>query len=794
MDRNYIQNIMGSPYIDEERFPRLRAWGARARRAYGAMRGRGIENPQTTQLRSLWEGLMKSLSRLMEDWSNVSNGPSQMLQSTKLNRSDSRVKNILDQLAVTIRPTPDMPGVLGVPSKTTGNPKLKELAEEGMWTRGFGLNKAISSNNPTTILNAYKNKVLSLYQKFLNDAVKMTKLPKNQIYGALAKIQPSMSKALIMQKIAKLVANLQSTGSKKTQQPGVVPAAPQASSNVPSSAIPTTSSSGLTSPTTQPLTSPVQPQAATSQSVQPPTTPQPTQPQAQPQSQYQTQPSDASYSITAFEAMDLAAIIDRAVKIIIDAVEKDISHTANFFKKPLPTSWHEPQLTREEEEPDIDSEPSDSETGAREDDDDAPEIEGEFVYNFHGRHHKKHTFSIQVKPQDASLQAPLKLPSGKEKKIEVWWHNKSTKNEIYVVTRDTGDGSVNQAKLMTFYDHEVSPEMGGITPGSGNEFSIEKTIQKAHPMKRELTAQVGQILSQTIDAKTREKLFRALYATTTRKAMEWKVKKPGAFSITFDPKNGDVYLLHPKKGEKKKYTQAEVQMLSQISPEWFNTLEHYRYFKTFPGMKKAVSSISDIPQCKEAIDALIKAGMELSSAERLVIKAFVQLRQAKPAEEEISKEEILNIINYKPNASAYSWDDQGTVYVKSADKSLGIVPVPQHHIGNMGAEVKAALAKAGYWKKFPDAPGNPDKKTPEDAESSKNIEIWKDPESGKAMWKNKVGDVESLSDETIEKFKTDPEFIKALKDAKANGYKPPEEDKKLTEEFINPFQSANFLL
>ena len=68
MDHEYLQNVMGSPYVDEGRFGQLKAKAAQAMGAVGTMAGHQIEPRTETTLRSLWEGFMSSLKKAMKDW------------------------------------------------------------------------------------------------------------------------------------------------------------------------------------------------------------------------------------------------------------------------------------------------------------------------------------------------------------------------------------------------------------------------------------------------------------------------------------------------------------------------------------------------------------------------------------------------------------------------------------------------------------------------------------------------------------------------------------------------------
>ena len=81
MDHEYLQNVMGSPYVQEGAFSRLKARGAQAQQAGSAMLGRGIQDPTVTKVKSLWDGMMKSVRPIINDWRTQ---VSPMLQNQKL--------------------------------------------------------------------------------------------------------------------------------------------------------------------------------------------------------------------------------------------------------------------------------------------------------------------------------------------------------------------------------------------------------------------------------------------------------------------------------------------------------------------------------------------------------------------------------------------------------------------------------------------------------------------------------------------------------------------------------------
>ena len=157
MDNEYLKNMMGSPYVTEGAFDRLKAKGAQAMGAFGAMTGQPLQNPTETKVNSLWNGFESSLKKVMNDW--------KLRVSPRVKPSDknqARTKKYLDSLAQVILEQPIFK--LGVPKSS----KLK--LQEGIWdfaNRDIGLNNALSSNTPQTIIESYKKYVIGLFQNFI---------------------------------------------------------------------------------------------------------------------------------------------------------------------------------------------------------------------------------------------------------------------------------------------------------------------------------------------------------------------------------------------------------------------------------------------------------------------------------------------------------------------------------------------------------------------------------------------------------------------------------------------------
>ena len=214
MDREYLKQIAGSPYIEEGLYDRLLARTRSGTQMAQALSGNSLESPQITKLKSLWNVLLISLRRILTDVENqisplikyrqsgavdpntgkplppATQQQLQMLEAMKelydavtgnvaIGNTLQQVKNPsynLKSMAAYQKGSQNAPSQ---PSPTST--KLSEIFNESMWdaTRriftpgGISLSKAIASRDPDTILNAYKNAIKQIYDKFAADAVKL---------------------------------------------------------------------------------------------------------------------------------------------------------------------------------------------------------------------------------------------------------------------------------------------------------------------------------------------------------------------------------------------------------------------------------------------------------------------------------------------------------------------------------------------------------------------------------------------------------------------------------------------
>lgn len=839
MDQEYLQNVMGSPYVQEGAFSRLKARGAQAMGAIGTMAGQLIQSPAETKLRSLWEDFMSSLKKVMKDWEGVSTNS--FGETIKLDEKQQQVKDALDQLvrlmassvpqkigtapddfaapgARTQRRNPDTFVKGSAYNRSTTSPpkpistKLTEILGEGFWNRDIGLNKALGSNDPSTILDSYKNHILGIFKNFMKDAVKMTKMTAQQVYSMLAKMQPAKAgwqAAGNMQKVVEQLKTLQSIGDiKGTGAPPIIQ--PSGAEGPPAEERPQ---------------APQQPSAQPSVSVSPET---PKTPGQAPSSEQGVQGGEGA----PVTAQEMPHIILKAIEIINDAIMSDTSHTGKFFdvdktgkQTSLPSDYGTGQsMTKEitsppkthggEDEPEPEKkEPEDKER------------KGEFVYNFHSKYRKYpgQNFSIQVKPVNVNPEISPGLS------VEVWWNCEATRNKIYAIANAGGKKSP-PVLIMEFFDHEVNSKAGATNPKSTNFFSADKIINAANPNGPKKLATASADVLQKIKA-SENTLLRSLMLTVGRKSMEFKPKKDKTLPMKFD-EHGNV-TLHPVGKNPEQYTKQQVwdklnKSDYETSEQWKESLDYSNYFEQFPDMKP--KDISEYPEFKDAIKTLMQLNYGEPEATKLAAGAWMELRQDYQNLDDIKSSVIVAKALKKPSATPGKKKESPPGGETPPPEGGAPVESPKSPVsGPVGGPPPSAKPSAPVSGAASGAPPTTDPTAPvsqkkpepdkgqgqepqqpptQEAKSNKKgggqeVKIWRS-KDGQMRWQNKKGVIGGLTSKTIQKLKNKPEFLDALKKAKANKFAPPtkvnpetgkeEPDTSLQEKFINPFQRANFLL
>lgn len=773
MDFEYIEHIQGSPYITEGGWDRFKAKAAQQMGTWGAQMGHQIADPTETQLRSFWEGFVKTLKGVMKDWSGQIEP---MFDATvQLQPQDEAIKEIMDQLVTALQP-PGMgklqpvgqyknlgyhsdPGVRNprdnpdsyvkgsTYNRSTTSPSLKSLApkqavdysiEEGLWdkvTRDKNLNQAVGSNNPTKILLAYKKYILSYWKEFLADASKNTGKSSKKIIETLLAMKGSGN----MPEVVRLLLRLINAGRalpNPNKKKNIKKKTPAAGAGTPGSG---TGTPGAGQP---PPTPPATPQP----SPQPPQQPQP--PQA---GQGQGQMQGGSGSDIPPEMM--GDIIKKAMEIIINAVKGDIGHSSKYFgaakdasgkpimgmngkakypdlptsfvtkkKKPTPTpAPAAPTTTTEADDP---AAAAGADTGDEPDDKEYP---GEFLYNFHSKKRKYpgQPFSIEVKPMKDEDRI-IKGGPADGVVVTVYWESEKKVNKIWVEAEK--DGVEYKPFLMAmFWDDEVNSKAGASTPGHSNLFSIEKILDKAEqtlPDDQKKSKHLGQAYN-AIKALEPD-LLRAMMATAERKTKEFKKKSPNAIKLYWDS-DGTVHFPESGTEMSKDKIQAALKGPYVEAQKLAQSLDSYGYFDEFPDVEKPMD-VTDYPAWKEAATILGQNKYPESQAAKLLAQAWDKLLKAKKDQNAIDGKELANLAMGQEaplGENAPTWDKDGTVHFPG-----GVMPIPKNKVAYLEDPAKQELEKAGYFKEFPDAMNPPPKKAPA-PEPTKGPEKTPEPEKPK---------------------------------------------------------------
>lgn len=505
---------------------------ANAVQGFSAMAGNTIRPEDSTKILSLWKVCQDKISKLAQDWKEIS-GMLKYRSGSKMTPKQKRGVANWDTIANKFVPSARMGAVVNPPKRddakffgqgvarsttdTLNSPPVNEnIVAEGMWTRPLSILWALRSNDIDKILAAYQLELKKAYDSFLTDAVKIAKIPADSV----TKIMATIGDVSVKEKFKLIRGKLGLTAKKKS---GTVPP------SIPSGATPTVQS---TSPSLPSHSVGVAPSGAIPPKILPPTQPPlaatttpPPSPSTNPTSTAKNGGSGGTLETDPSKATAFVGIMNRVVDIMIDTVKSDKDESAPFmgkdekgdFKKGMPTTWNDPSPTTK----------AVSEADSPTPNPDAEKFEaapGKFLYNFHGYYDKARTFNITMEPKTVSSEIDV---GGKKKHMEVMWHNEKHLNEIWVKCFDltsSPDGTTKKSaasenvKMFQFMDHDVNPR----TP-AGKQFSIEKIFKSAQPSKDPFKMADPAVLQQLM-SKSQE-LLRACYATVYRKAMEFKAKK-----------------------------------------------------------------------------------------------------------------------------------------------------------------------------------------------------------------------------------------------------------------------------
>jgi len=635
MDQDYLQNISASPYVEEGVFDRALARGMSGAQRFSAMTGGSMTDLNYTKIKSLFSTFQNRVTTILKDFNDVSTRLEQM--QPRPSTEQIVVINKLRELYSVIVPTPFQQHQYGqMTPKNSSRPGGLTGMVEGFFNRDLALNKALQTNKPTEIINAYITQLKKAYDSFVNDAVKVTNAPKDYVARVVGGMDPKYGK--ILGAVKKVVET------PMTAAPGAVP--PKISG---------TADSTTTAPSTTSAVPPPLPGSNGDASKANGGNPTPTG-------------ALKNAANLGGNGNDFAIIVGHVIDVITSAVAEDAARSEPYFTQKLPTTWDEPSLHAKPparpkappgpskpksptpaptpaaddysiEEADVEGDElpdgNEPESDASQDFQDEP---GQFLYNFAGRYDKAKNFAIELPIKGMEK---IKLSKGRVKNIRVIWVNKTHENEIHVKYQDAADSNGENAKqwkeilLFKFFDSSADPR----SPTFVGNKSIYQYLHDANPYETNLLKGADKAVLQDLESKT-DKFNRALYAVVHRKAMEFKGRPKGNLDMVAND-DGSVSVYNNPNYKESPYDKEKIKNFVNSTDEkekilWKNSLEHIGYFDKYPDMKPTVS-----PNIQDATEILMTGGISKVDAEDLVQKAIDEIG---PSAISMDGEELSNYV------------------------------------------------------------------------------------------------------------------------------------------------------
>lgn len=742
MDLEYLQNIAVSSHIDEGLGDRILARGASGMQRFGAMTGGELQDLNYKKVNTLFGVFVNRLKGILKDFAEGPHSVANRLEQMRPVITPQQ-KQKIDQLRALhdlITPPRIQQHQLAQNIKTTRSPRtMTEVLKEGIFSRAMGLNQALQTNDPTIIINAYVNEIKKNYDTFIRDAMKTTGTPKDFVRRVVGNLNPKWSSVL-------------------TNVDGIVNEQP--------------------SPVQQP------PKPTGGEAIPPPTGTTPEEPAVGGSSEEPPTPQQTPKANSSEE--DFVAIAIQVADAIVSAVKGDVERSAPFFKPKVggkegelespPQDWDAPSVTKEAAVGTNDDTDNPTTTSKEED---VPEGEAnEFLYNFHSLYRKQRHFAIRVPSKELWFTNRVK---NQLNTFEVVWSNNSHENNIYVKytpvkkTEKGGEavGKSGNVIIFKFTDDQVNPR----NPQS-NQFNIPTVMEQANKTAGQILKKVSKTNPALIKALNERTgmLQRALYATTSRKRMEFKPKKAVHLQLKDD---GNVFYkdkIIPKNEINTRLFSSNI----IEAKNWLESLDSIDYFKANPDMMGARNKAEAILKLVEddilhndAIRAVADATKNMADVGEAPVSSIVTL--AKQHYLSTKGKGVATTTSYKPTSP------ETTTVSKSPS-------APPEKISG-GAS----------------APASTDKPEPEKAQSKTKIEVSDDgnvtavdPSSGEVKtWKYP----HAIPSAIIKQIENNPELKKKREDAikKRQAAKAAKLAKlkgstnSLTEELINPFDPSNFL-
>jgi len=666
MDQDYLKHLAGSSQVDEGFGSQLAARAASTGQRFSAMTGGSIQDLDTTKIKSLYFSFIKKIKSVLQDFSEGNNSvATRLLQRKDISPQQRELINKIKQMLIEI--DQEVRVAQGAelrpydPSNDTQSPpdanpyiKRNKIAElvEGFFTRDFALNKALQTNNPSVIINAYVQKLTQLLSSFSTDVSKITKVPVDFIQKTLGKINPAYAKRYF--DVRQII---------DMSRPPALPASAQ-------------TTPAATEPT---ATTPTPPAAATTAAGTPPPLPTTTIGQNIPTnaiSQLPIPPSDSSgeisnefdkygWSVTGEnlknaaklggKGNDFAIIVGHVIDIVVKNITTDSFRSDPYFKdsndkkkfSKLATSYDQdaphakaPPSGVKAMVPPFDAPPATiEEVNDGEDDGDdtgkprkstskikyKDKIEGEFLYNFRSEFKKSRKSSIML---DNFGKDEVLLSNNIRKTLKVILSWNSGENNIIIKHKDSSNKAESapwhESVLFKFWDADANYQ----SPAFKGASSINTYIYNADPYGENLLKKADPAVLEDLNKK--QNVFnRALYAISHRKAMEYSGIPDSPLDLTMN--DDGTIIVHGNPG----YKQSQVNpygkdtiaaILNSDKPEirdpWIESLTSIGYFDKFPEMKPVLSKNSD-----EAAELLVaEFDIDKIEADKIVRKAVTKIK------------------------------------------------------------------------------------------------------------------------------------------------------------------------
>jgi hypothetical protein len=479
MDKNYLDSLEGSPYVDEGLFDRVKSRGAAGIQRFKGVAGTGWTPIEEAKMESLWNSFKKKVTRLIKDFStNVFPN----IQKHRPQDILANQKSINQMIGLVRRLNPDGQNSTNLGAVSEGL---------GKFLRPWSLTQALSTNDTKQVITAYKAQVKKLYNEFINDVQLVTKTGDGFVGRSIVTKKPDWANLLNqIEKVAGVPISSMTGENPETPETPETPEVEEPVADAGAAPEPEAGSSASTGGSSV--------------------------------DQVSSNPEDKGLPAqkTLSSIID-PEVINKVIDIIIKKIEDDkkAGYTKTDYMNTSISKWRDDEKTKmpppdpdaeELSEGDVESDvESDKKSAAAKAD---LEKEKGFLYRFR-QEYRKHT---------GSFTYSLGVFDYNNKRYQALWHSfgqgergHGHNNDIRVKVWDLENpkSASKTIVLFSFYDHEIDPrEM------TSEDFSINKMITTANP-NIELTADESNIVERNA-----EKFHQALFAVTHRKSLELKTK------------------------------------------------------------------------------------------------------------------------------------------------------------------------------------------------------------------------------------------------------------------------------